>query len=60
MKNTQKMKMAESSRAFSPIKKKVKRSKLARTATAKTTLKCEWKKEFSFITNDVIVNTRYN
>ena len=51
--------MAESSRSFSPIKKKVKCSKLARTATTKTTLKCEWKKEFSFITN-VIANTRYN
>ena len=53
-----KMKMAESSRSFSPIKK-VKCSKLARTATIKTTLKCEWKKEFSFIAN-VIANTRYN
>ena len=52
--------MAESLRSFSPIKKKVKSSKLARTATIKITLKCEWKKEFSFITNDVIANTRYN
>ena len=40
------MKMPESSRSYSPIKKKVKRSKLARTATTKTTLKCEWKKKF--------------
>ena len=52
--------MTESLRSFSPIKKKVKSSKLARTATIKITLKCEWKKEFSFITNDVIANTRYN
>ena len=55
-----KMKMAESSKSLSPIKKKVKRSKQARTTTTKITLKCEWKKEFSFITNDVIANKRYN
>ena len=54
------MKMAESSKSLSPIKKKVKRSKQARTTTTKITLKCEWKKEFSFITNDVIANKRYN
>ena len=50
--------MAKSSRSLlSPIKKKVKRSKLAGTATTKATFKSEWKKEFSFILsapNDVI------
>ena len=39
------MKMAESSRSLlSPIKKKVKRSKLAGMVTTKTTFKSEWKK----------------
>ena len=58
-----KMKMAESSRSLSPNKKNVKRSKLAVTATTKTTLKSELKKEFSFITSvpdDVITSKRYN
>ena len=57
------MKMAESSRSLSPNKKNVKRSKLAVTATTKTTLKSELKKEFSFITSvpdDVITSKRYN
>ena len=41
-----KMKMAESSRSLlSPIKKKVKRSKLAGMVTTKTTFKSEWKIE---------------
>ena len=40
------MKMAESSRSLlSPIKKKVKRSKLAGMVTTKTTFKSEWKIE---------------
>ena len=39
-------KMVESSRSISPIKKKVKRSKLAWTTTTKKTLKSEWKNCF--------------
>ena len=42
--------MAESSRSISPIKKKIKRSKLAETTALKfewTTLKSEWKKILS-------------
>ena len=52
----QSLKTAESSRSFSPNKKKVKRSKLAGALNTKTTFKSEWKKELSFITsvpNDV-------
>ena len=54
--------MAESSRSISPIKKKVKRSKLAGMTSTKTTFKSKWKKEFSFITsmpNGVIAIRRY-
>ena len=40
------MKMAESSRSLSPNKQKVKRSRLARIVSIKTTLKSEWKKNF--------------
>ena len=57
------MKIAESSRSLSPNKKNVKNSKLVVTATTKTTLKSELKKEFSFITSvpdDVITSKRYN
>ena len=57
------MKTAESSRSHSPDKQKVKRSKLAGTTTTETTLKSEWKKEFSFTTsvpNDVIASKRYS
>ena len=56
------MKMAEST-PISPIKKKVKCSKLAGTTTTKTTFKSKCKKEFSFITsmpNGVIASRRYS
>ena len=46
LKNTQKMKMAESSRSISPIKKKVKRCKLAGTTSTKTIFKLNRKKDF--------------
>ena len=38
-KNTKKIKIAESSRSISPIKKKVRRSKMAETTTSKTNFK---------------------
>ena len=63
MKNTQKMKIPESSRSLSPNEKNVKCSKLVVTATNKTIFKSELKKEFSFITSvadDVIASKRYN
>ena len=55
------MKMVESSRSISPIKKQVKHSKLTGMITTKTIFKSEWKKGFSFITsvpNDVIASRR--
>ena len=42
----QNLRMAESSRSLSPNKKKIKRSKLAKAATNKTTFKPEKKKQF--------------
>ena len=39
----QNFKMVESSRSFSPNKKKVKRSKLEEALTTKTNVKSEWK-----------------
>ena len=63
LKNTQNMKMAESSRSVSPIKKKVKRSQLTRTITTKTIFESEWKKGFFFITSvpdDAIATKRYS
>ena len=41
----------KSSRPFSPMNKKVKRSKLAGAVSTKTTFKSEWKKVFPFITS---------
>ena len=43
-KYSKKIKIAELSRSISPVKKKVKRSKMAGTTTTKTTFKSEWKK----------------
>ena len=43
-KYSKKIKIAESSRSISPIKKKVKCSEMARTTTTKTNFKSEWKK----------------
>ena len=62
------MKMAESSRSISAIKKKIKRSKLAETTTLKfewTTLKDNfkiWMEKNSFMTNvpNVIASRRYS
>ena len=64
MKNTQKMKIPESSRSLSPNEKNVKCSKLVVTATNKTIFKSELKKRIFFITSvadDVIIaSKRYN